>query len=131
MGCFRGGSQPARAGEYHNGTLPVVGESNYQTALARQYRKHGGTEHDVKVTAQLQPEQGNPHDANAVRVAVGGGLVGYLPRQAAAEYRAALGAAAGLCSAKIVGGYLMEDGERASFGVKLNAAWPPRFKETD
>lgn len=109
-------------------TVRVVGESQYQAALARQYRKHGGTEHDVKVTAELLPQADNEHDANAVRVMVGGAVVGYLPREAAAEYCAALGDTAGRCSAKIVGGYVLEDGERASYGLKLNAAWPPRFK---
>jgi len=31
--------------------------------------------------------------------------------------------------ALIVGGFILEDGSRAFFGVKLNLAWPPRFEK--
>jgi hypothetical protein len=46
----------------------------------------------------------------------------------ALEYRAALGEEVGRCSAKIVGGFELDDGSSAYFGVKLNLAWPPRLK---
>jgi hypothetical protein len=68
--------------------------------------------------------------ANAVRVEIDGRRVGYLPRELAFEYRAALGETAGQCSAKIVGGYERDDGSTDHFGVKLHMAWPPRLKRS-
>jgi hypothetical protein len=47
----------------------------------------------------------------------------------AAEYRRALGTAPGECGAKIVGGFVLDGGTRASFGVRLNVAWPPHFQK--
>lgn len=108
--------------------VPVVGESNYQGVLESLYREHGGTEHDVKVTAGLVPEDGNAFDSNAVRVEIDSCCVGYLRRDMALQYRTALGQFAGQCSTKIVGGFEQEDGTSAFFGVKLNLAWPPRIK---
>ena len=109
-------------------TMDVVGELQFQENLLRQYRRHGGTEHDAKAIATLVPEEDNKHDANAVRVEIGGHPVGYLSRDHAHQYRSAVGAISGRCSAKIVGGFDLEDGTKAFFGVKLNISWPPRFK---
>jgi hypothetical protein len=111
-------------------TTEVVGELPCQADIERQYLLHGGTEHDAKATATLIPDDNNEYDGNAVRVEIGGCLVGYLPRERAAEYRSAVGAISGRCGAKIVGGFVLEDDtrERAYFGVKLNLAWPPRLK---
>lgn len=120
-----------RAAEFAGGrgwVTPVVGESHYQEELGRQYRANGGSEHDVKVIAVLQPEPGNPFDPNAVAVHVGGDLVGYLPRDLAAEYSQVMGQTGGSCSAKIVGGFLLDGGRRASFGVRLNLRWPPKLR---
>ena len=110
----------------------VVGELQYQADIED---LHGGTEDDTKATATLIPEDDNEYDANAVRVEIGGRLVGYLSREQALEYRSAVGTASGRCGAKIVGGFLFdederedEERERAYFGVKLNIAWPPRFR---
>lgn len=109
-------------------TVAVVGESQYQAALAKQYRKHGGSGHDVKVKAVLITEADNNFDASAVRVEVSGMIVGYLPREAAKEYRSTIGHDSASCAAKIVGGHALGDGTTASFGIKLNAAWPPRTR---
>ena len=108
--------------------VPVVGESHYQDVLQRLYRSNGGTEHDIKIGAVLAPENDNAFDSNAVRVEIESRCVGYLPREMALEYRAALGESVGQCSAKIVGGFELEDGSSAYFGMKLNLAWPPRMK---
>lgn len=109
-------------------TVLVVGEASYQDDISALYRMHGGEGHDLKVTATVEPEDGNEFDANAVRVEIDGRRVGYLSREMAVEYRAALGATAGQCSAKIVGGFKRGDGSTAYFGVKLRMAWPPRLK---
>jgi hypothetical protein len=108
--------------------VPVVGEAHYQSALQVLYRKNGGSGHDIKVSAVLVPENGNDFDAKAVRVEIESRGVGYLPRELALQYRATLGENVGRCSAKIVGGFELEDGASAHFGVKLNLAWPPRMK---
>jgi hypothetical protein len=105
-------------------TVNVVGESQFQHRLAK---LKGGNEHDVKVTAVLMPEPTNTHDPRAVRVEIAGKPVGYLPRELACECTLK---APAQCSAKIVGGFLLDDDERvrAHYGVKLNLAWPPRLK---
>jgi hypothetical protein len=108
--------------------VPVVGESHYQDALQMLYWKSGGSGHDIKVSAALIPEDDNAFDPNAVRVEIESRDVGYLSRELAQAYRAALGQQVGQCSAKIVGGFELEDGTLANFGVKLNLAWPPRMK---
>jgi hypothetical protein len=108
--------------------VSVVGESHYQDTLQFLYRRNGGAGHDIKVSAALVPENDNAFDHNAVRVEIESCRVGYLPREMALEYRAALGEEVGRCSAKIVGGFELDDGSSAYFGVKLNLAWPPRLK---
>ena len=80
------------------------------------------------MSAALVPENDNAFDHNAVRVEIESCRVGYLPREMALVYRAALGEEVGRCSAKIVGGFELDDGSSAYFGVKLNLAWPPRLK---
>lgn len=107
-------------------TIDVAGESNYQIAIEQSYRRHGGKGHDLKVTAELAPDLDNPHDANAVMVTIDGNLVGFLPRDRAHDYRAA-GVDQGACSAKIVGGHRLANGQNAHFGVKLNLSWPPKY----
>lgn len=124
---FRSNRVPALA-PGRGWVVPVVGEAAYQDALRSAYRKNGGDGHDLKIVAVLIPEDGNRFDANAVRVEIGRRMVGYLPRELAVQYRAALGETAGECIAKIVGGFEMDDGTSAHFGVKLNLAWPPRLK---
>lgn len=120
-----------RAGTLASGRgwiVPVVGEASYQSALQVLYRKNGGTGHDLKVSAVLVPEDDNAFDPNAVRVEIGSRRVGYLAREMALQYREALGGSSGQCGAKIVGGFELDDGSLAHFGVKLNLAWPRCMK---
>lgn len=102
--------------------VDVVGESRFQASLERLKGSH---EHDLKVVATLVPEPSNSHDPNAVRVEIGGHLMGYLPRENAAQYALKV---AGRCSAKIVGGFRLDDGSTAHLGVKLNLSWPPKAR---
>jgi hypothetical protein len=67
-------------------TLEVVGESQHQEAL---WKIVGGFRRDPvshPVEAVLLAEPDNPKDANAIRVLIGGRLVGYLSREDAAVY---------------------------------------------
>lgn len=103
----------------------VAGESKYQRTLER---LAGGRDDEsawVTCTANLVLEPTNPYDGNAVRVDVDGRTVGYLPRGTAVRYHEYL-AAAGLgkptlsVAAVIVGGWDRDDGDRGSFGIKLD-----------
>jgi hypothetical protein len=128
FGFLFGQSQAKEFSPGRGWTIEIVGELQFQADLQKQYRRHGGAEHDVKADATLIPEENNKHDVSAVRVEIGGRPVGYLSRERAPQYRSAVGAVSGRCGAKIVGGFILEDGTRAHFGVKLNIAWPPRFR---
>lgn len=62
-------------------TLEVVGESFYQPII---WQCVGGDEASpvrCSIEAVLVHEPTNPHDANAIQVLIGGGLVGYLSRE--------------------------------------------------
>lgn len=104
----------------------VVGESHYQPALrniVQQLGGHGDTTAKLTVPALVVPYN-NPQDPQAVRIDIGGQTVGHLSRSEAQAYRACLklkssGVAPAGCMARIVGGFVMEDGERAHYGVKL------------
>lgn len=94
-----------------SGRVNVVGESHYQDAIAAAAggRELSGGEDEARCRAVLIPEPNNPHDANAVRVAVQGKTVGYLSREAATDYQPVLmdlhtSGRLGWCHARIAGG---------------------------
>ena len=116
------GSKPVELAPGRGWTIDVVGESKFQENLRL---LKGNSEHDLKVTAVLRREPSSMNDANAVRVDIGGKQVGYLTREMAAQYKFK---EAGRCSAKIVGGFLLDNGDIAHFGVKLNLSWPPKLR---
>lgn len=65
----------------------VVGESHYVDAIRALFVEGVDERWQERiVTADLVPEPENPHDSNAVKVAVDGATVGYLPRPDAARY---------------------------------------------
>jgi hypothetical protein len=83
----------------------VVGEASYTRQLRNIY---GSGEGRKTFAARLEPEPTNPHDANAVRVVIDGGTVGYLPRASAKRYGKRYGGSGNSCNAVIVsrdGGY--------------------------
>jgi hypothetical protein len=104
----------------------VVGESHYQADLEHIV---GGRTRDsarYECVAGLTPEPSNPYDPQAVYVSVDGHKVGYLSRDWAAKFKAALasnGYAQASCNALIVGGW-DRGGDRGSFGIKLDIALP-------
>lgn len=124
----------AMGGSEH--VLQTVGESHYQPSLqwACDGTNADGPNHP-RVLAELIPEPRNPHDPNAVRVQVGGRLVGYLAREDAAVYQPVLlrlaqhGALT--CEARIKGGYAVRDaGFRASLGIELFVGTPEDLAAT-
>lgn len=79
---------PIRSLQAHCGYLSVVGESHYQGALQRlDGRQPPNDAGEQLVQAILRAEPDNPHDGNAVAVAVDGYKVGYLSRQVAPYYQ--------------------------------------------
>lgn len=99
----------------------IVGESHYQPAL-RQLRnsRHMATDNDF--VADIVSEPDNPHDGNACAVYIESFKVGYLPRDAAAEFVRQM-AEVGLsgvfriqAQARLSGGW----GDRPFIGVLLN-----------
>ena len=64
----------------------VVGVSHYQQALLAVVGEAGEDRVRHAATATLEPEPGNPHDANAIKVLVEGRHVGYLSRDDAVRY---------------------------------------------
>ena len=103
----------------------VVGESNYQPALAK--ITGGKTEdgHEFKCVAALVLEPTNKHDRNAVMVQIDGYLVGYLSRPHAASLSDILtrkGLEGAQANAVIVGGWSRRTGRNVEghFGVKLD-----------
>ncbi|HEY5196243.1 MAG TPA: HIRAN domain-containing protein [Solirubrobacteraceae bacterium] len=100
-------------------TLEVVGESHYQDHL---WRLAGGVRAEqIRCTVQavLAPEPENPYDANAVRVLIEDGVVGYLSRDDAAVYRPGLVALMKQYDSAIaLGGHILGGGHRSD-GIGL------------
>jgi hypothetical protein len=111
--------------------LAIVGESHYQAALEKVCGPHDKAADErglgvfVEEPARLILDDSNPYDQNAVRVELRGEPVGYLSRGDAKAYRQYLqrqGAptVVGLCMAQIRGGFPLDEGGRAPFGVRLD-----------
>jgi len=103
----------------------VVGESNYQRALAGFAGEHGANSAEKQLRATLHLEDSNPHDSKAVAVLLEGTTVGYLSRADARSYRRRLGQKGlsgvdATCDALIVGGGTKRSGEKLFYGVKLD-----------
>lgn len=106
-------------------SVEVLGESHYQRALEEIC--DGRTEDDAehRCEAELILDDGNPHDDQAVRVAIEGKTVGYLSRKRAREYRAELKRAGhpdlrARCDAVIRGGWDRGEDDQGDFGVWLD-----------
>jgi len=108
-------------------SFEVVGESNYQSAFDRIFGEKEEDGIDEEVMAELIPDDDNKYDKNAIRVAINGMTVGYLPRKLAKQFRAELGKS-GLgkqhrslhARAKVKGGWDRGDGDTGMYGVWLD-----------
>ena len=105
--------------------VEVVGESHYQKELERICGGRTAESARVKTTAVLVLDDHNPYDSKAVRVEVGGYVVGHLSRENARQYRKKLQEAGhprirASCKALIVGGWDRGNGDRGHFGVRLD-----------
>lgn len=99
----------------------VVGESHYQPALRKlRNSRHMATDNDFIADIVAEPE--NSHDQNACAIYIEGSKVGYLPRDAAADFHQQV-ADMGInglwrfrTKAKLAGGW----GDRPMIGVLLS-----------
>jgi len=109
----------------------VVGESHYQPALARLCGGHSRAGHDLECRAQLMPEPTNAYDANALKVMIGGALVGYVPREQAVRLKAEAervgrGGAIIEAAAIVRGGWRTNQYDEGDFGIRLGIpTWGP------
>jgi TM2 domain-containing membrane protein YozV len=111
---------------HSNGTFRfnIVGESHYQDNI--EWLAGGRTEESAYrvVTAEVECDNNNPYDNNAVVVKIGGYVVGYLDREDAPKYRTwlwnqGLKEESITCPAVIVGGW-KRGRDVGHFGVKLD-----------
>lgn len=110
----------------------IVGESFYQSQLERVCKGHNRFGHDLEKVAVLTPDPDNEHDPNAVAVSIDGGRVGFLGREDAARYLAALEEAgyagqAVKVAAIVKGGWRTNQHDSGHFGVWLALPWPVKF----
>ncbi|WP_157788663.1 HIRAN domain-containing protein [Pseudomonas fluorescens] len=105
----------------HTCAFDVVGESHYQPALRKlRNGRHMATDNDF--VADIVAEPDNPHDPNACAVYIEGLKVGYLPRDAAADFHQQIadmsisGTWRFQTKAKLSGGW----GDRPMVGVLLS-----------
>lgn len=109
----------------------IVGEGSYQDVLDAICGGRCEEGHRLVVAAAILPESGNRYDPNAVQVFIKGHVVGYIARDAAKPIREdliAIGADAGLCEARIVGGW-DRGHDQGYYGVKLDIALPLRRRD--
>jgi hypothetical protein len=103
----------------------VVGESNYQDAITSIVGDHGDQPPADIFNAVIIPENDNKYDALAIRIDIDSKTVGYMSREDARSFRRRLGAKkmknqVTTCAAMIVGGFITRNGDRASYGVRLD-----------
>lgn len=105
--------------------IDVVGESHYQDNLDKIAGPKRVSSVDKHFRARLFPETDNAYDNMAVRVEIGGKVVGHLDKSRAREHRKRL-SEAGLadmvvsCEANVRGGWKRKGGDEGSYGVWLD-----------
>jgi hypothetical protein len=110
----------------------VVGESHYQSDLAK--IAGGITDEGVhqECAALLRLEPTNKYDPHAVEVLIAGMRVGYIPAVQAPEMSAlfhSVGVFQAECDAVIQGGWDRGGGDAGAFGVRLNIVRPFAFAD--
>ena len=107
--------------------LQVVGESHRQDELKRVAGPYTREGRRVQELAVMMPDNSNPHDANAVMVKIGTGVVGYLDRENARRWREEVfstGISGAGCQALITGGWDRGRGDSGMYGVRLDVCYP-------
>ena len=99
----------------------VVGESHYQKALTKIVGKQKDAEGAYwRGSAVIRHDRGNKHDKWAIEVTINGNRVGYLPSDPANKTLIdTMSGQARRLPARINGGYRLDHGGTAYFGVRL------------
>jgi len=107
--------------ELHDFNQEVVGESHYQKALTKIVGKQKDAEGAYwRGSAVIRHDQGNKHDKWAIEVTINGNRVGYLPSDPANKTLIdTMSGQARRLPARINGGYRLDHGGTAYFGVRL------------
>ena len=106
--------------------VKVVGTSKYQDTLENICGGRGKEGHSQIIDDVLLIHvDDNPHDDQAILVAIGGNPIGYLSRDNARQYRESLKQAGfpgsgAACSGMIVGGWDDGQGDKGHFGFRLD-----------
>jgi hypothetical protein len=101
--------------------FPVVGESNYQSAI----QSIAETNASEQCLALIVPEDNNKFDQLAVRIDIQNKTVGYMSKDDARSFRKLLSkkkisGKVTSCDATITGGFVLKDESKASYGVTLD-----------
>jgi len=99
--------------------VQVVGESHYQNHLTSLCGERSAEGVTMVLRADVVPDSSNKFDHEAVRVDIGGLTVGYLPREAAPQWRRQFGSNPVQCEALIRGGWYRGPQDEGMFGVRL------------
>jgi len=107
--------------ELHDFNQEVVGESHYQKALTKIVGKQKDAEGAYwRGSAVIRHDRGNKHDKWAIEVTINGNRVGYLPSDPDNKTLIAdLDGQARRLPARINGGYRLDHGGTAYYGVRL------------
>lgn len=108
--------------------VEAVGESYTQDVLTKIAGKPSRRGHADTFDAELELEDSNPHDDQAVRILIRGCQVGYLSRADARRHRQFLSdlgrpRAKSICRAMICGGWYRSSSDRGDFGVRLDLTY--------
>jgi hypothetical protein len=112
--------------------IKLAGTSTFQTELKRAAGKFGEQGVNKTVRVNMVEDDRNQHDTNAVKVMIDGVTIAYLPAARATEYReqvkaAGLSGKVGEASARIVGGFITDEGI-AHLGARLLCEWPLKLQ---
>lgn len=104
--------------------VDIVGESYYQKALAK-IAGNPLNYSEFECLATLQLEDDNQYDSKAVAVWINGMMVGHLSKDDALSFRRRVARKEitgpfTTCNAKVIGGGTKGNGQKYSFGVKLD-----------
>lgn len=108
------------------GSMDIVGESHYQSALASIAGPKCEDGYNLPITVELRREPNNPYDGNAVACFIDGKKVGHINRQDAARLQSLLkrcekNRQKAVVDGYIVGGWSRRDGkDQGDYGVKLH-----------
>lgn len=98
----------------------IVGEASFQHNLVAIVAEGHPKGVRIPTIAQLRLEPNNQHDSSAIAVFIEGKQVGYISKSRSSWIAKQMPNGTAKVGALIVGGFLLEDGSTANYGVKLD-----------